>query len=1229
MKSFESYIYKFIVNNLVKGFDANFYLSNYDDLGALKTKWEALKHYVMSGRSAGKFPNEKVCFDDAKRSNWNLGDGFDIVAYKFFNKDLMSVFSDDGDFFRHYLRHGRKEGRVCRFPATHDTVRTIPPEEKWKSIFSMPDFIAYCDENSGDIPRTRESAIALFWERGVGKLWPVNFEYTFDGDFLRKSGAMQSHQSKSDIDLYRAWLTEGFPSGVAPNERIYLASYLGGLPFPSGFDWRAFLQRAKMKADTTRSEALIALFSAPGKEVVRNSDLLGNDAAWVLYYVGRRALAHGDYQKAAHVLEHSVVLARKAEVLTLLGDAYLKSGSLNEALERYVAALTSADRAPISAFVQASTILASRRQFPEAFDVLRRAHPAWRHRPEFAQKLQEIVQLYFAHQSARAHEYLRGISEPEFDQRSRAASDELLVETLNDIRALYLELDDMPVLTGGNPDGYVIVLANDDLRQCTHYRIEQKIFQFHEVGIPVKVFSHSEPQEFLENLVGARAAIFYRVAAVPSVLRVILHAVNMGLKTYYEIDDLIFDLRYYPDSFSSFEGQISAAEYAGLNFGVPLFRYAMSMCDASIASTPALAERMGEVTSTHSSIVIRNGLDERNETAIMMARNPVRRKNGRVRIFYGSGTKAHNADFNKLVAPAISDLMNRNAHVDLVIVGHLRLGSELEALSARIMSFPFISDITAYWSILATCDINLAVLEIGTVADCKSEIKWLEAAVLQIPSIVSATRTYREIIEHRVNGFLAGSEGDWHSMLSELISDQGLREKVGAKAREKALLEYNLGVTARTLNTAFGKSERDVPSAPARRIRVLVCNVFYAPQSHGGATRVVEDNVRTFVEKYPDLEIGVFCSDDGAPSPGSLRMGAENGVPVYRLSVKQEANMDWRPFNDGHAEPFARVLDHYRPDIIHFHCIQRLTATLVEVALARGIPYVVTLHDAWWISDNQFLMDEDGILRLPGLDILADSNRSHDSLASLARRTRLMSLLQNSRANLSVSAPFARIYENAGITNVRVVENGVPQIEKVPRSARKDGRVALGHIGGRAAHKGASLIEASLREGTYQNLHLTMVDGTLSDGQSFDAIWGTTPVTLVAPYRQAQVAELYGQLDVLLAPSTWPESYGLVTREALKSGLWVVASNLGAIGQEVEHDRNGFVIDVSASKDLKCVLAKIDADAQRFRMRPPIDDRHMRTMDDQADELHELYHELVNSRMIGTDKNQGRASLAY
>lgn len=1195
------------------GFDPSFYLDHYEDLKSIRTYEKARLHYIRHGKAEGRFANEDEYLKSAKNELECLKNDFDIVAYRYYNRDLVNHFKNDDELFKHYIRHGRNEGRLCRFPEGEIPTASLLNEDKWKSIFSFSDFLAWCGDELDYIPKSKNEALEIFCSQGIDKIWPISLEYAFDVKFCRENNLMSDYAAAPDQVLYRAWLVEGFPAGIAPNEQLFLASYLHGYPYPLSLNWRALSQRLRLSSTFSRSQTLIALFGQSSSKIISNIDLMGNDAAWLLEKIARHALVRGDFSKAIAVLERSVAISPTAERICILGDAYHGLGAEKHALEAY-ATSTNMDQAPIAAFLHSATIHAAHRNFEESFAMLRKAFPSWRQKDVLRDKLYEVVDLYFQYQSARAHAIYREAIERSFDPAVRASADSLLCCALDQIKHVLLEMDALPAPTGGNPAGYVAILANDDLRQCTYYRIEQKLLHFERAGIPVKIFPHSDVEGFVDSLIGARAAIFYRVAAVPAILRAILHANSMNLSTYYEIDDLIFDPVCYPDPFSSFEGQISISEYAGLQFGVPLFRYAISMCKGSIASTPALAEKMRVLATGDANFVICNSLDERSAKAASMGDKPLRQHNGAVRIFYGSGTKAHNSDFNRLVAPAILEMMKRYSQVELVIVGHLKLGPELQEMQQRIITYPFISDITAYWSLLASCDINLAVLETGTVADCKSEIKWLEAAILQLPSIVSGTRTYLEVISHGKDGFIANSQAEWCAILDQLICHPRLRSRVGAAARVKALRDYDPEVVARKLKSEFGASspvDGDAPNTPPRRLRVLICNVFFAPQSYGGATRVVEDNVRDFASTYPDLEIGIFCSDEGSKQAGRLRLCSENGIPVYRLSTPQDVRIDWTPFNDDHAAPFERVLEHFRPNLIHFHCVQRLTATIVEVALQRKIPYVVTLHDAWWISDDQFLVGKDG-LRLPNIDCMSDGMGALMPLASITRRQRLASLLQHAKANLAVSAPFAKIYENAGIRALRVIENGVPVLDeraRLPHSRRVDGRVALGHLGGRSAHKGAGLIEVALRRGHYSNLHLTIVDGTLAPGQTIDTIWGTTPVTITAPYAQSQVAALYSQLDVLIAPSTWPESFGLVAREALEFGLWVVASDLGAIGQDVDEGRNGHLIDVSTKKGLSDILMKIDTNPEPYRISPS-NHRLLRSMTDQAFDLHKLYHQI-------------------
>ena len=53
----------------------------------------------------------------------------------------------------------------------------------------------------------------------------------------------------------------------------------------------------------------------------------------------------------------------------------------------------------------------------------------------------------------------------------------------------------------------------------------------------------------------------------------------------------------------------------------------------------------------------------------------------------------------------------------------------------------------------------------------------------------------KKIIDHGSNGFLASGHKQWFDILSELIEDHELRNKIGLKGRETVLSKYSKNVT--------------------------------------------------------------------------------------------------------------------------------------------------------------------------------------------------------------------------------------------------------------------------------------------------------------------------------------------------------------------------------------------------------------------------------------------------
>ncbi|MGW5961097.1 glycosyltransferase, partial [Methylorubrum thiocyanatum] len=169
---------------------------------------------------------------------------------------------------------------------------------------------------------------------------------------------------------------------------------------------------------------------------------------------------------------------------------------------------------------------------------------------------------------------------------------------------------------------------------------------------------------------------------------------------------------------------------------------------------------------------------------------------------------------------------------------------------------------------------------------------------------------------------------------------------------------------------ASAKSAEPDNTEGAKR-RILFSNVFFAPQTIGGATRVLKDNIDYFLDHHSDeYEIAILTSDDENDRDGASRIDHYRGIPVMRIATPQELDMDWRPFNAAVYQHALTVLENFKPDLVHIHCLQRLSVAVAEACRTMSVPYIVTLHDAWWLSDYSFLINEHGELAMPSQDVL-------------------------------------------------------------------------------------------------------------------------------------------------------------------------------------------------------------------------------------------------------------------
>jgi O-antigen biosynthesis protein len=320
------------------------------------------------------------------------------------------------------------------------------------------------------------------------------------------------------------------------------------------------------------------------------------------------------------------------------------------------------------------------------------------------------------------------------------------------------------------------------------YRALHLIEQLRLCGVDAQFIHLTDPR--FEAVCNSRSwdmVVFQRVAWVEFLGRVIKGLEKNKILMLSDFDDLIFD----PTAFEFINSPDFADNIRSSLYKDTMHRIRMMLdCTQGIlASTGYLAgqiQRLGKPVWVHRNSFSLQMLNISRE--VRRAAQP--HDPGRVIIGYGSGTPTHNRDF-EMVQPALNMVLHKYPQVELHLIGPLDPGKNWNGVEDRIHRLKLVPWARLPW-LLADFDINLAPLMMDNpFAQSKSEIKYMEAALVGVPTVASPTDAYAYAIRHGENGFLARTEEEWVEVLSGLVEDAQVRQQVGEKAMHTVLADYH------------------------------------------------------------------------------------------------------------------------------------------------------------------------------------------------------------------------------------------------------------------------------------------------------------------------------------------------------------------------------------------------------------------------------------------------------
>jgi glycosyltransferase involved in cell wall biosynthesis len=345
-----------------------------------------------------------------------------------------------------------------------------------------------------------------------------------------------------------------------------------------------------------------------------------------------------------------------------------------------------------------------------------------------------------------------------------------------------------------------ILFVTNGVGDSARYRCEHVAEELRFRGFRTAITVQDNP--FLPSYADQFAVfVFHRVLFTPSVAKLVDRIKEQGKEIIFEADDLVYDPAYlvhmdYFKVMNPLERKLYEHGVGGEILADPYVKVATT-------TTTFLADKLRE--RGKQVFVVPNKLSEADVRIASVIASEVRQSsqkktswipgssprmtNDKITLAYFSGSASHNKDFATIAEPLLSILV-KYPETKLSIYGPLDLDARFDAFGDRVKKVPYTPREKHLENVAAT-DVNLAPLEIGNpFCESKSELKFFEAGIFGVPTVASATRTFREAIEDGEDGFTAATDAEWTTKLEKLILDPALREEMGEKARAKSLEKY-------------------------------------------------------------------------------------------------------------------------------------------------------------------------------------------------------------------------------------------------------------------------------------------------------------------------------------------------------------------------------------------------------------------------------------------------------
>lgn len=278
----------------------------------------------------------------------------------------------------------------------------------------------------------------------------------------------------------------------------------------------------------------------------------------------------------------------------------------------------------------------------------------------------------------------------------------------------------------------------------------------------------------------------------------------------------------------------------------------------------------------------------------------------------------------------------------------------------------------------------------------------------------------------------------------------------------------------------------------------------------------------------------------------SLKMGTFPGADELVFRVPEEYPM------------LVALLKGCGIGFVHYHHSLGLNPLLFGLPTQLGTEYALTVHDFYWLGGNPTLTNQNGIY--PGQctdDLLNPAFPLPEGVSALAWRDQLRAFIESAKTVVFPSEYTLALYQryyalHRPIVALHIEDKRAASASVTPISQKA--RYTVGVLGALGKEKGADYLEQMAAKAAAGNLPF---DFKLL-GFAYRELKG---VFTTGRYDADDLKHLMLEhdLDLILFPAQWPETYSYTLSYALASGLPIIAPDIGAFPERLANREHTLV----------------------------------------------------------------------